>query len=522
MHYIYLLICASFIFLTACGDPKPSENTENQEASPSSEEVLLAGKQLSEKYCANCHAYPAPDLLDKSTWRTHVLPRMGYMMGIYQEDIQKTRRALIGDGAGAAKVEAANVFPDKPILSQEDWKKIEQYYLNEAPEMLKTPKQVPIQNQLEHFKVKVPQYRLSPPSTTLVKINQDQTFYIGDANSKSLLQFDKDLQLQKAANVKEGAVWLNEIANNLLVTVMGSFSPTDEESGFLLALPLQAGQTPRVVLPDLQRPVHTTFADLNGDGWEDILTCEFAKWTGGLAWWENKKQNNFEKHVLRARPGAVKAYVQDFNNDQKLDVIALFGQGDEGIFMYYNQGDGKFSEEKVLSFPSSYGSSFFNIWDFNGDGHLDIIYTAGDNADYPPLMKPYHGIRIFFNDGKNQFSEKFFYHLNGAYQAIPADFDQDGDMDIAAISFFPDYAQERAEEGFVYLENTGKMQFKAYTFPEVKDGRWIVMDAGDLDQDGDLDILLGSLTFETIPKKDWVSRWVEKGIPFVLLENTIK
>lgn len=57
-------------------------------------------------------------------------------------------------------------------------------------------------------------------------------------------------------------------------------------------------------------------------------------------------------------------------------------------------------------------------------------------ADYPPLMKPYHGIRIFFNNNKNEFEEKLFYPLHGAYNAIAENFDLDRDMNIAAISFF--------------------------------------------------------------------------------------
>lgn len=120
-----------------------------------------------------------------------------------------------------------------------------------------------------------------------------------------------------------------------------------------------------------------------------------------------------------------------------------------------------------------------------------------------------------------QFEESFFYHLNGAYNAIAQDFDQDGDLDIAAISFFPDY-QNTPEQSFIYLENQGSNNFIPYTFPEVTRGRWIVMDTGDLDQDGDLDLILGSLAFEIVPPNHLLQQWVQEGIGFIIMENTIQ
>ena len=36
------------------------------------------------------------------------------------------------------------------------------------------------------------------------------------------------------------------------------------------------------------------------------------------------------------------------------------------------------------------------------------------------------------------------------------------------------------------------MSFDAQSFPQSTNGRWIVMDAADIDNDGDIDIALGS------------------------------
>ncbi len=88
--------------------------------------------------------------------------------------------------------------------------------------------------------------------------------------------------------------------------------------------------------------------------------------------------------------------------------MVLFAQADEGISIFYQEENG-FQEKRVLRFPSIYGSNDFELLDFNGDGYKDIILSNGDNGDKSNVLKPYHGIRIFLNDGTYNFSEKYFF-----------------------------------------------------------------------------------------------------------------
>ena len=153
----------------------------------------------------------------------------------------------------------------------------------------------------------------------------------------------------------------------------------------------------------------------------------------------------------------------------------------------------------------------------NEDGAVDIVYTNGDNADYSPILKPYHGVHVFLNDGKDNFTEGVFYPLHGAFQAVAADFDMDGDMDIAAVSYFPDDIK-RPASNFVYLEQTQSRVFKTQTIKEAVQGKWMTLSVGDYDNDGDKDILIGSFMLSMTHSSQVEKR--EKIVPFLLLENT--
>ena len=492
----------------------------------------LSGKELSKIHCARCHAFVKPESLPKLSWKQDVLPSMAHRMGIYKGDHQPD--SLFDPGLGGKLVRMANIYPEKPELAKVDWEKIVDYYVENAPNSLVPPKRVKaITSGLKHFKYRETSYSHRPPLTSLVKIlpdNRGIVFGDGKRDINHLTFLTPELKKNYEIGMKKTPIHYYEKEDTLyLATVGKSLFPHDDPQGalhnFVINKPGQPYQrsNSKVILEDLQRPVFMAYGDLNNDGLDDIVACEFGNLTGKLVWFENQGNNQYAATVLNNRPGAVTAIIKDTNKDGLNDILVLMAQGDEGVFLYENLGDGTFTEKRVLSFPPLYGSQYIELVDFNKDGFDDIIYVSGDNADKTPFLKEYHGIYIYLNDGNFNFAQAYFYQLNGAYKAIPKDFDLDGDLDIAAISFFPDYANY-PEESFVYLENKGDLEFDDYSFPEATKGRWIVIDAADMDSDGDIDLALGSFVY-FVAKGDTTGlgkKWLTSGPSVIVLENTTR
>jgi hypothetical protein len=201
----------------------------------------------------------------------------------------------------------------------------------------------------------------------------------------------------------------------------------------------------------------------------------------------------------------------------------LSGQEIESMQIFLGDGKGSFpNTRQVFRLPPCYGHTYFELADFNHDGRPDLVVCNGDNGDYESPPKPYHGIRIWLNQGKGNFEQKAFLPIHGVFRAMARDFDEDGDLDLAAVSFYPDY-EKNPRESFVYLENQGDWKFQASTFRECISGRWMTMDTGDLDGDGDLDLVLGSMVRMPSKVPDFVKNiWETTGPSVLILKNTLR
>jgi FG-GAP-like repeat len=468
---------------------------------------LAKGERLAETHCASCHLFPEPSLLDKKTWEHGVMPEMAFRMGL---DVSKMFNMSQSDMDAALKT-----MPGK-TLSEEDFNLIKKYYQNESPDSL--GQYSPSVEPLGQFQASLWKSNILQPTISIVKADSlTRSIWIGDRKA-NLFQFGYDLTLQDSfqTNSPVSSIIFKKSSNPVLLA-MGEMDPSDLSIGSLVEL--QPDGSFITIIDSLNRPVSFEVADLNNDGLQDYVICSFGNYTGSLQIYQNLGKNVFRSHTLSHLPGARKVIVKDFDNNGWLDVVALITQGDEQIQLFLNSGGFQFRLVTLLRFTPVYGSSYFEMADMNADGKADIIYSNGDNADYSQTLKPYHGIRIFINEGGNEFKESWFHPMHGASQTVVKDFDRDGDMDIAAISFFPDFS--KPENGFLYFENEGKgLSFSTYATPLAGAGRWLRMESLDLEGDGDQDLLLCALNFDIGVKAMLREKWKNEKVPLLILMNS--
>jgi hypothetical protein len=473
------------------------------------------GERLAHNYCAACHAFPDPSLLSKSSWERGVLPQMAARVGVKPKSLfDETSRSPNMTVLGGS-------------LSDGDWKSIVSYYRSHAPDSLayQSPPEEPKLDPEFFTEGAFATDQKSSGVITLLKVDSARRrIFVSDAALRSLDVFDFNRRLVASATLESPATDLAVDGDHLLVLEVGILDPNDQARGKLVSYDLASGNSLRagaVVLDSLLRPVFVTQHDFDGDGVSEFVVCEYGNNRGRLTLYK-RSGAGYARQVLDASPGAIRVELRDLTGDGAVDLVALFGQGDERIALFENDGKGHFSKERILArFPPVYGSMYFEMDDFNGDGKPDILYVNGDNFDYSRILKPYHGVRILENDGDNNFTEKYFFPVYGAARAEVADFDSDGDLDVLVTSNFADFARH-PERAIVFLQNAGNYSFRPFAFSVAARNQWNLTAVADLNGDGAPDILVGAMDLGNIARLQQSGRAAETPAPILVFENNMR
>jgi hypothetical protein len=439
---------------------------------------LAQGKSHAKQHCSSCHLFPEPDLLTKDLWNTSVLPNMGSRLGM------KGHFDFFYPHVG---------YNGKPVLSQEDWDILVYYYLMNAPDSLQqvSPEKPIFESTL--FKSKPYCNITGGIVTTLMHI--DHSIFIADAIDSSFHIINLENFTIKSQKFGWPITDVKRVNQALFLTSPGYLHPADHQMGMVLKKETMEND-PKIVIDSLRRALRTSISDFDQNGLEDLLICEFGHSLGQLSLYFNSK-TGYKRKILASTPGAICAQIHDFNQDGLDDFMVLFAQGDERLVLYTNMGNQQFLPETVYRFPSVYGSLYFELADFNMDGLPDILYTNGDNGDYTPIPKPYHGVRILLNRGNNQFEETWFYPMNGAAMAKAHDFDQDGTLDIIATANFTRSGKPE-KEGLLFFHHEDYLKFKPFIFKNGDLNQWNLLEIVDVDMDGDKDVLVGAMNIDAI------------------------
>ena len=534
----------------------------------SSEVPHFTGPQLVDIHCVRCHMAPQPEDVSQEMW-PRVLARMGLYLGFEGDelpdfvsveleeadrpyDVEKTVRDAHGN-EHLIRAFKAFVVSD-PLIEEADWLRIRDYYVDNAPAMADMVLPRPEHPPLEGFIPTVPELDIEPNGlviTTLVDESRQQLYVgrargtLGDNAARDNELSDELLAFDLNTGREVGRVVLPTDPTDLKLTdtgirlsVHGEF-PVDIGNGQSTITDWSGFDTresrSRMLVNGLHRITQHHTHDLNGDGLEDIVATMFGDGnlaTGGgrfSVFWQTPEfadawqdapaeiphgtlHGTLRETVLVDRSGPISSTIADFTGDGRPDIALLTAQGLQEVILFVNVGNGLFAQQVIVQHTPSFGGNSIYASDIDNDGRQDLVVINGDFSTQPPddgftQPKAYHGLRIYRNEGDLTFTESYFYPMHGALKSAIADYDGDGDQDIALIAQYPMWEWEEPHT-FVYLENQGGLEFAPATMGPEYWGVWMSVEAADVNADAKPDIVLGLANWPDFVPTDWTDKQI--------------
>jgi hypothetical protein len=301
---------------------------------------------------------------------------------------------------------------------------------------------------------------------------------------------------------------------DIMVAVLGMLFPNNDKIGSVVILENdgKCNFKKHVVVDKIARVSDVRAGDLDNDGDMDLAVAQFGYDDGETRWIENLGNWKFQSHILQNLSGPINVEIVDIDGDGDNDIVSLVSQEWEEIYCFINDGKGHFETKRIWgSSNEDFGSSSICISDFNKDGKPDIVYTNGDAFDYiPPQGRPWHGVQWLENKGNVNFEYHRICNFTGAQNARVVDIDNDGDLDLFAVSAFNLWDKPESQS-FIWMENIGDMKFIKHDIAK-SPTHLLTLGVGDFNNDGLMDMVTGGM--HTYPPFDRMSRvdiWYNNG-----------
>lgn len=478
------------VVLTACADtsqPTSKGDTAVALAVPPSATQVAPARDCTECHvtaqasveaqvhavCSRCHLAPKPDILTKDVWKVKI-PAMLQLAG----------------------------EPGVPSLAQAEVDLALGWYLPRAPDRLALTPPAPKESASLRFRVErvTPDEHERAPMIGGLAVVQGKLL-VADAKTSALFRLDlSPLRLVPIAGGLKAPVHIAPILGErtkLIIGSLGSITPSNETAGSVSMLVEGADgryTRGRRLIDGLGRVAAARPVDFDEDGDPDIVVTAFGwRGPGELLILENRDEQ-FVKHRLDDRDGYIHAEPADFDGDGKLDFAALLSQEHEQVIVYLNRGGLQFEPKVLWRAPHpAWGYSGLQVVDLDGDGDPDVLVSNGDTLD-DHILKPDHGVDWLENRGGMNFVRHRIAAVPACERAVAGDMDGDGDQDVVAVSFMPQYSAARRKaldcDAVLWFEQT-KAGWVRHSIEKHECVHPSLL-VDDLDGDGRLDIAAGS------------------------------
>lgn len=466
-----------------------------------------------ETKCGACHVVPDPSELPADRWRDAIIN--------YMSKVMYYRREAPGFHVAPDDIS----YPQWMRQTRDEWMDVLHYYLVfSAPSrpLSSDPAATGLEFETEAI-------GMLPSSGGLPEIANVNVVDLDEDGREEILVCDFERHLVSLIRREPGGWTEHGLASipypghteagdfngngrtDIIVANVGSSVPTDDLVGSVVLLTggdsLQFEAS--TLLDGVGRVADVRPGDFDRDGDVDFVVAVFGFLKEGeIGWLEQRDDGSYRYHRLSEKEGGVNVVPTDLNGDGRLDFIALISQQYEEVVAFINQGGGRFSERILFKEHSpTFGSSGIELVDLDRDGDVDILYTNGDGFDLStPMYRPYHGVQWLENHGDYRFVYHDLLRLYGAYRAVPGDLDGDGDLDVVVTSLISDWSDPE-RMSILWLENDGQEHFTPHGMGNSPTSI-ITAAVADLDQDGRLDVVTGSMHMSrSDPRRGRVTLW---------------
>jgi hypothetical protein len=229
---------------------------------------------------------------------------------------------------------------------------------------------------------------------------------------------------------------------------------------FSVYLNLGGGNFAVANVPTLSGQRGLAAGDFDGDGDSDLALALYA--TDQLALHLNDGQGHFG--AAQALAVADKPYdlaASDLNGDTRADLLLIHKDAQRQIWALPGLGGGLFGAPMVWSADRDMDQLL--LADLDADRRQDLLVTCSGAGSVGVLLQPADGNwqPPFFEDGGN-----------GAYAPAAADFDGDGDLDLAVSSYWTD--QLARLDNATFATPVAVSSFSAEPGPARVTLRWLV------------------------------------------------